>query len=167
MLWPCQTSLPIDVSGGKVHLVEYGEPQEEEETIQELLHHLRGIKTTAELLDQKYRMFDLWVYLEELTEECSHKPRFDEFITKLRKSINAQSIKIYFLQSLNSNFVCIYETSEEGVPAASQLIGASVYEKFEFKNTCSTYFLSQNQRASLADVEPGAEKSPHISILRQ
>jgi signal transduction histidine kinase len=158
------SSLPIDVGGEKVHLVEYGQPQEDE-TTHELLHHLRGIKRMAELLDQKYRVFDLWVYLEELTEECSQKPRFDEFIKKLRRIINAQSLSIYFLHSLASNFVCVYETSEDGSLPVSRVVGASVYEKFEFKNTCSTYFLSQNQRASLSSLEPGAENSTGIFIL--
>lgn len=146
-------SLPVDVAGERVHLVETWQAG----AADELTHHLKGIKTSAEVFGLKYKVFDLFLYQEELTRGEAVREHLPEFLDKLRKSINARGVQLYFMQGLAGNFICQFGSAEAGTPPFPPLLSASVYKQFHFKDSCSTYALTPNQLAALASARRGGD----------
>ncbi len=137
------STLQLEISNERIHIVDAtGETAGDD-----LLHHLKTIRTTSEVFGLKYNVLDIFVHEEIFAEEYDFKTEFIRFIQELGLSIQASSVQIFLLQSHATGFFPLYQWGEP----IHETFPFEPVEKFcTFKKKCQTYRVSFSQLEKLS-----------------
>ena len=125
------SSLQLEISNERIHIVDAtGETAGDD-----LLHHLKTIRTTSEVFGLKYNVLDIFVHEEIFAEEYDFKAEFMRFIQQLGLSIQARSVQIFLLQSRVTGFFPLYQW---GKPIHDTFPVEPVEKFCTFKKKCKT-----------------------------
>lgn len=123
-----------------------------DDVISDLTHHLYDIKRSIEFIWLNAKVSDiLGNYEAAYVSESNHTKRIQQFIDRLGKVLNADSINLYMLDGSLENFQIRYQfgSADDG-----RIPKALLEEDFEFCDTCSTYRVSPILRNKFSFLGP-------------
>ena len=132
----------------QTHLVSFGD----ELQINDLSHHLYGIKESITALWQNAKIFDILAeYEETYIGESDHASRIKRFLQKLCLLVAAQSVHVYTLNEEGNKFVRQFGV---GAKAADIISRKPIERAFGLKDVCWSYAVSNDLKPALSLKKP-------------